>query len=72
MDLSAAITAFLQVCFVFNLNYPKECQTLADILQRRVAKYGDETGTRTSGAKKTASNKLTKYLQTLGKILSDE
>jgi len=37
-----------------------------------VAKYGDETGTRTSGAKKTASNKLTKYLQTLGKILSDE
>ena len=44
MDLSSAIAALLHLVFVVDLKYQKECQTMMDILQRKVAEYGDDTG----------------------------
>lgn len=59
LDLSSAIASLLHLAFVFNIKYPKvmlyirfifsntlfqESQTLGDILQRLVARYGDESG----------------------------
>jgi len=71
LSLSTAIAAFLHVSFVFNMKYPKGAQTLADIFQRRFAKYGDDSGTKTTSSKQTAQSKMTKYMVTLGSILSD-
>ena len=44
LDLFSAIASLLHLCFVVNLQYPKECQTMCDILQRKVAEYGDDSG----------------------------
>ena len=44
MDLASAVAAFLHLSFTHNLQYPKGGQTVADILQRAVASYGDNTG----------------------------
>ena len=44
MNFVTAIAAFFHLCFIMDLKYPKQSQTLADLLQRRVCKYGDESG----------------------------
>ena len=44
MDLVSALAAFYHLSFCFDLKYPKEGQTVADLLQRRVCKYGDGSG----------------------------
>ena len=44
MDMGTAIASFLHLCFILNLQYPKGGQTVADLLQRGVAEYGDNTG----------------------------
>ena len=44
MTITQAIGSFLHLCFTFNLEYPKQAQTVADIWQRRIAKYGDGLG----------------------------
>ena len=80
------MATFLHLAFVFDLKYPKvsngfscilvlivlcqDAQTLADIIQRRIARYGsdDGVGTRTSSGKTTALSKYSKYLQVLGEI----
>jgi len=50
--------------------YPKEAETLCDIIQRKFAGYGDDTGTRTNGKKTSAFSKMKKYVGTLGHLLS--
>jgi len=70
LDFPTAIAAFLHLCFVVNLKYPKECQTVCDILQRKVAEYGDDSGTKTQGSKSSAKSKFDKYLDGLGRALS--
>jgi len=71
MDMFEAIASFLHLAFVFNLKYLKGSQTICDIMQRRVAKYGDGSGTRTHSSSNAAKSRLSKYLNELGKILSD-
>ena len=44
MSLSVAIGSFLHLAFTFDLKYPKEAETLAEIWERKFAKYGDDTG----------------------------
>ena len=44
MNFVTAIAAFFHLSFIMDLKYPKQSQTLADLLQRRVCKYGDESG----------------------------
>ena len=44
LDIVSAIAAFFHLCFIMDLKYPKQSETLADLLQRRVCKYGDESG----------------------------
>ena len=44
MDFATAIAAFLHTAFCFDMQYPKGAQLVADIIQRRVAEYGDNTG----------------------------
>ena len=44
IDMSEAIAGFLHLAFVFDLEYPEGAQTLGDILQRKFANYGDDTG----------------------------
>jgi len=56
--------------FVFDLLYPKEAETLCNIIQRKFAGYGDDTGTRTNGKKTSAVTKLKKYVGILGHLLS--
>ena len=70
LTIVQAIASFLHLSFVFGLDYPKETQTVADILQRRFAKYGDDSGTKTHTRKETAQTKMSKYMTTLGEILS--
>jgi len=70
LELAEAVAAFLHLCFVCDLKYPKEASTLADILQRQVAKYGDETGSRCFGTKGKAQTKFSSFMAGLGKVLA--
>ena len=45
LDLIEVIASFLHLAFVFGLEYPQDANTVADILQRLVASYGDDSGT---------------------------
>ena len=45
-------------------------QTVADIWQRKFARYGDDSGTRTYKKKETADAKYKRYLAVLGDIKS--
>ena len=72
-----------QNCHIF-----KECQTLIDIVQRLIAKYGDNSGlskfnileicnyllsgTKTQRNKVSAQSKLENYLAGLGRVLASE
>ena len=42
MDLMSALSFLLHLCFALDLEYPKESETVYDIIQRLVAKYGDD------------------------------
>ena len=44
LSLGAAIPSLLHLAFVFDLKYNKASETLADILQRRFAGHGDDSG----------------------------
>ena len=58
-----------ELCFVFQLKYPSQCQTVCQIIQLHMLRYGDpESGTLTTMRKKQAQNKLQGYLLALGKI----
>ena len=88
LDLAGSVSAFLHICFTFNLKYPQvgdcipnlkmvyqyfqKAEFLCDFLQRVVAEFGDKDGTRTSKAKSTAENKLMKYYTQLGKALGSK
>jgi len=48
--------------------YPKQSQTVLNILQRKAARYGDDKGTLTAMRRDTAMNKIAKYLQVVGDI----
>ena len=65
------VSAFLHLAFCFHLKYPKSAETVADFLQRVVADYGDDSGTRTSKNKDTAASKLLRYHIQLGKVLGE-
>ena len=84
LGLASSICAFLHLAFCFSLNYPKVCfyvscqvlhqslqesETACDFLQRVVAEYGNDDGTKTSKSTGTAAGKLLKYQVQLGKIL---
>ena len=61
-DLLSALSSYYETAFCFQLKYPKEAQTVAHIIQFRVAKYGDPTdGSLTNQRKDTAMNQITKY-----------
>ena len=69
MELEESISAFLHLVFCYNLTYPKEAETICDWLQRVVAEYGNDEGTKTNKSKVTAQSKLTRYHIQLGKAL---
>ena len=46
----------------------QEGRTVADLWQRRFAKYGSPDGTKTGTKVNVAENKLKKYFQVLGQI----
>ena len=48
----------------------QEAQTIADIWQRKIAGYGSMVGTKTAVRKETAKNKMKKYMQIVGEVLS--
>jgi len=58
MDIITALAAFYHTCFVFDLKYPVNGQTIADLIQRLVCKHGDQSGTRTWRRKDNAVNKV--------------
>jgi len=70
LTLVQGIASFLHLAFSFNLQYPKESQTVADIWQRKFAMYGTPTGTRTHSKKDSAMARINKYNMVLGEILS--
>lgn len=72
LDLPEAIAGFLHLAFVLNLKYAKESQTLLDIMQRLVAKYGDDSGTKTQRSKVAAQSKFDRFLAGLGRVLATE
>ena len=61
-SLQSAFSSYFEAAFSVQLKYPKECQTVSNIMQLRVAKYGDATdGTLTNQRKDTALNQVIKY-----------
>lgn len=62
-DIYSAIASYFELVYVFQLHYPKECQTVSNILQEYVAKYGSvESGVNLTKSKtSTVVNKLEKY-----------
>ena len=42
--MAEAIAGFLHLAFVFGVEYPKCAETVGDILQRQIARYGDDSG----------------------------
>ena len=44
LDMAEAIAGFLHLAFVFGVEYPKGSETMGDILQRQIARYGDDSG----------------------------
>ena len=69
MELEESISAFVQVVFGYNLTYPKEAEIIFDWVQRVVAVYVNDEGTKSNKSKVTAQSKLTRYHIQLGKAL---
>ena len=65
-----ALTSFYELCFTFQLHYAKEAQLTASIIQNKIAKYGDDSGTLTPTRKETAQNKLMRYYSVIGDIVT--
>ena len=61
MELEDSISAFLHMVFCYNLTYPKEAEIMCDWVQRVVAEYGNDEGTKTNESKVTARGKLNRY-----------
>ena len=60
--LSLGLSSFYELAFSFQLQYAKEAQTVCQIIQLRICKYGDpDTGTLTTQKKDTAFNQIVKY-----------
>ena len=70
-QLYETLASYYQLCFSFQLKYPKECHTVAHIIQTRICKYGDDSGSLTQMKRNTANDKLLKYLAVIGKIVTD-
>ena len=62
-DIFSAFASYYELAFVFQLEYPKECQTISQVIQEKVARYGSvESGVNmTKSRTKTVTNKLEKY-----------
>ena len=60
-----ALTSFFELAFVFQVEYSKEAQLVVTILQNKVARYGDNSGTLTHMRKDTVNNKLLRYYSIL-------
>lgn len=83
LSLPDAISAFFHLCFVAHLEYPKVryqffCHTnnmsqgagnLVDLMQHSMAKYGDNTGTRSLVKAVSAEKKRETYYAILGRLL---
>ena len=69
MELEESISAFVHLVFGYNLTYPKAAETICDWVQRVVAVYGNDEGTKSNNLKVTAQSKLTRYHIQLGKAL---
>ena len=69
LDMTSAFAAFFHLAFCFHLQYPKGGATVADILQRHAALYGDQSGTKTWSRKDTAEKKMQAYFCKLGKLM---
>ena len=61
-DLFSAFESFFQLAFMFKLEYGEKSQTVAEIIQLKIAKYGNsDKGTLTKRAKGTAKNKIKNF-----------
>jgi len=69
LTILQGIGAFFHLCFCFDLKYPKGGQTMADLIQRQVCKYGDESGTRTWKRRDAALKKVEFFRSHLCKLL---
>jgi len=69
LTMAQAIASFLHLAFVCNLLYPRTGQTVADILQRRFALYGDYSATRTHFNLEHSMTKYKRYVHTLDNII---
>ena len=67
-DLMSAMASYFELCFVFQLEYPRQSQTVINILQHKAARYGDDKGTLTHMRKDTAMNRMAKYLKVVGEM----
>lgn len=70
MNICTALASFFHLAFCFDLKYPKAGETVADLLQRSVASYGDNSGTRTWKRKDTAEKKIEGFYSKLGRLMS--
>ena len=68
-DLYSTVASYFELAFVFQLVYPKEAQTVITLMQLKVPRYGDESGTLTASRKETMSNKVKKYFSVIGDIV---
>ena len=70
LNLISAFASYYELCFVFQLKYPSQCQTVSLLMQLHVLKYGDQdSGTLAVMRKNAAHTKINTYLMVLGQIL---
>ena len=65
LSIIEALASFLHLAFVCDFKYSKKAETLCDIIQRRFAKYGDNTGSRGASRKETLATRRSNYLSIL-------
>ena len=59
------MVSYFELCFAFQLHYSSGAQITAELIQKRIAKYGDDTGTLTNMRRTTAISKIQKYVNFL-------
>ena len=69
VDIQSAIAAFIHISFVLNMSYPKSADLLADVLQRKFARFGSDLGTRTNKSAKSACKRLDEFYRRLGALI---
>ena len=68
-NLPPALASYIHVVFILDMNFPAGAETLADVIQRKFARFGSYEGTRTTKNAKKAFKKMEEFMKRLGCVV---